>query len=410
MLVVSFLALLISIFFLQLGSSILAPFDALAGMQIGFSNVEVGLLGSSHFAGFLIGCWVAPYIMGRVGHIRAFTIFASFSVLGSLMHPIIIDPYFWCFLRVLAGISIAGCFTIVEGWLNAKVSNLNRGRVFGSYRFVDHGGAALGSLFIGFLDTEKLLTYNIIGVLLCLCILPLAFTSNIPPTIPKAPSLNIIRTFKLSPLSFVSVFVVGATNTPIRMVGPVYGAERGFSPFEVGIFLSLALLGGVISQIPLGFVADKFDRRWVLIFLSFASMFCCLLISIFGDENFFLFSAFIFLFSFFALPIFSVAAAYANDFSDDDFFIDLAASLIFLYGISAILSPFIVSVLFEIFGSGILFVYIGLVHLTLCIFGFYRMTIRRSSDTKQPYLILPRTSFVFLKMFGRKKAKKNKDL
>ena len=90
MLIISFLALLISIFFLQLGSSILAPFDALAGREIGFSNVELGLLGSSHFAGFLIGCWVAPFIMGRVGHIRAFTIFASLSVLGSLMHPIIV--------------------------------------------------------------------------------------------------------------------------------------------------------------------------------------------------------------------------------------------------------------------------------------------------------------------------------
>ena len=409
MLIISFVALLISIFFLQLGSSILAPFDALAGLEIGFSNVELGLLGSSHFAGFLIGCWIAPYVMGRVGHIRAFTIFASFSVLGSLMHPILIDPYFWCFLRVLAGISIAGCFTIVEGWLNAKVSNKNRGRVFGGYRFVDHGAAALGSIFIGLLDTEKLLTYNIIGVFLCLCILPLAFTSNIPPTIPKAPSLSIVRAFKLSPLSFVSVFVVGATNPAIRMVGPVYGAERGFSSFEVGIFLSLALIGGVISQIPLGLVADKFDRRWVLIFLSFASLFCCSLIALFGDESFFIFSAFIFLFSFFALPIFSVAAAYANDFSDDTFFIDLAASIIFIYGISAIISPLIVSILFEIFGSGILFVYIGLIHLSLCIFGFYRMTIRPSSDTKQPYLILPRTSFVFLKMFSKKKAEKNKD-
>ncbi len=407
MLVISFLALLISIFFLQLGSSILAPFDALAGIEIGFSNVELGMLGSSHFAGFLIGCWVAPFVMSRVGHIRAFTIFASFSVLGSLMHPIIINPYFWCFLRVLAGISIAGCFTIVEGWLNAKVSNLNRGRVFGSYRFVDHGGAALGSVFIGLLDTEKLLTYNIIGVFLCLCILPLAFTSNIPPTIPKAPSLNVIKAFKLSPLSFVSVFVVGATNPAIRMVGPIYGAERGFNPLEVGIFLSLALIGGVISQIPLGFIADKFDRRWVLIFLSFASLACCFFISLFGNTSFFLFSSLIFLFSFFALPIFSVAAAYANDFSDDTFFIDLAASLIFVYGISAVLSPLIVSTLFEIFGSGILFVYIGLIHLTLCIFGFYRMTIRPSSDTRQPYRILPRTSFVFLKMFGRKKDNKN---
>ena len=134
MLLISFLALFASIFFLQLGNSILAPFDVLVGLNVGFTNFQIGLLGSSHFLGFLTGCWIVPFIMARVGHIRAFTIFAMLSVFGSLLHPIFVDPYFWCVLRVLSGLSIAGCFTIAEGWLNAKVTNQNRGRVFGGYR------------------------------------------------------------------------------------------------------------------------------------------------------------------------------------------------------------------------------------------------------------------------------------
>ena len=152
MLLISFLALFASIFFLQLGNSILAPFDVLVGLNVGFTNFQIGLLGSSHFLGFLTGCWIVPFIMARVGHIRAFTIFAMLSVFGSLLHPIFVDPYFWCVLRVLSGLSIAGCFTIAEGWLNAKVTNQNRGRVFGGYRFVDNGGAALGVVFISLLD------------------------------------------------------------------------------------------------------------------------------------------------------------------------------------------------------------------------------------------------------------------
>ena len=75
MLLISFLALFASIFFLQLGNSILAPFDVLVGLNVGFTNFQIGLLGSSHFLGFLTGCWIVPFIMARVGHIRAFTIF-----------------------------------------------------------------------------------------------------------------------------------------------------------------------------------------------------------------------------------------------------------------------------------------------------------------------------------------------
>ena len=404
MLLISFLALFASIFFLQLGNSILAPFDVLVGLNVGFTNFQIGLLGSSHFVGFLTGCWIVPFIMARVGHIRAFTIFAMLSVFGSLLHPIFVDPYFWCVLRVLSGLSIAGCFTIAEGWLNAKVTNQNRGRVFGGYRFVDNGGAALGVVFISLLDVTNIINYNTIALLLCLCILPLAFTTNIPPTVPKSPSLNLWKTFILSPLSFIAVFVVGATNPAIRMLGPVYGQDSGFTQLEIGIFLSLALIGGVVAQIPIGYLADRFDRRKVLIALSFLSIICSATLTIVTGDNFYIFSMFVFLFSFFALPLFSVAAAHANDFSDKEFFVDLAASLIFVYGVSAILCTVIVSGLFEIFGSGVLFIYIGIVHLVLCVFGAYRMTIRPTIDDKKPYLAFPRTSFVFLKMFKKNES------
>ena len=404
MLLISFLALFASIFFLQLGNSILAPFDVLVGLDVGFSNFEIGLLGSSHFLGFLTGCWVVPFIMARVGHIRAFTIFAMLSILGSLLHPIFVDPYFWCFLRILSGLSIAGCFTIAEGWLNAKVTNQNRGKVFGGYRFVDNGGAALGVVFISLLDVTNIINYNTISLLLCLCILPLAFTTNIPPTVPKSPSLNLSKTFVLSPLSFITVFVVGATNPAIRMLGPVFGQDSGFTQLQIGIFLSLALIGGVVAQIPIGYLADRFDRRLVLIVLSFLSVACSATLTITTGNNFYIFSIFVFLFSFCALPLFSVAAAHANDFSEKDFFVDLAASLIFIYGVSAILCTVVVSGLFEIFGSSVLFIYIGMVHLVLCAFGIYRMTVRPTVDDKKPYLVLPRTSLVFLKMFKKNKG------
>ena len=98
--------------FLQLGNSILAPFDVLVGLDVGFSNFEIGLLGSVTF-GFLTGCWIVPFIMARVGHIRAFTIFAMLSILGSCFTLFLI--HIFSVLRILSGLSIAGCFTIAEG-------------------------------------------------------------------------------------------------------------------------------------------------------------------------------------------------------------------------------------------------------------------------------------------------------
>ena len=78
--------------------------------------------------------------------------------------------------------------------------------------------------------------------------------------------------------------------------------------------------------------------------------------------------------------------------------------MIFIYGVSAILCTVVVSGLFEMFGSSVLFIYIGMVHLVLCAFGIYRMTVRPTVDDKKPYLVLPRTSLVFLKMFKKNKG------
>ena len=55
-LMLTFVPLLLSVCLLQLSSGGVGPLDALTGLGAGFSNGEVGFLGSAHFFGFFIGC------------------------------------------------------------------------------------------------------------------------------------------------------------------------------------------------------------------------------------------------------------------------------------------------------------------------------------------------------------------
>jgi len=52
------------------------------------------------------------------------------------------------------------------------------------------------------------------------------------------------------------------------MVGPVYGLEVGLSPEDIALFLAAYVLGGALAQYPIGWLADRFDRRSVLVGLS----------------------------------------------------------------------------------------------------------------------------------------------
>ena len=71
-LLISFAALFLSVILLQLSSGGVGPLDVLSGTQLGFTNQQIGLLGSAHFVGFFLGCWGAPRLLGTVGHSRAF--------------------------------------------------------------------------------------------------------------------------------------------------------------------------------------------------------------------------------------------------------------------------------------------------------------------------------------------------
>lgn len=85
-LLISFAALFLAVVFVQLGSGTLGPLDALAGGARGFTTSEIGLLGSAHFTGFFIGCWVAPRMMGTIGHSRTFAAFAAIGTIAALVH------------------------------------------------------------------------------------------------------------------------------------------------------------------------------------------------------------------------------------------------------------------------------------------------------------------------------------
>ncbi|MEM8742594.1 MAG: MFS transporter [Pseudomonadota bacterium] len=400
-LIISFAALFASISFVQLGSGALGPLDALSGLAAGFTTTEIGLLGSAHFVGFFVGCWLAPRLMGGVGHIRAFAAFAAVGAIGAVAHPLLVEPGLWAGLRIMTGFAVAGAYTVAEVWMQAKVTNATRGRVLGVYRLVDLGASLISQAMIGFLEPASYISYNILAILCVMCLLPLTLTSAVEPETPKAPRLRPLAAIRLSPLGVAGVMAAGVTMPAFRMVGPIYGARIGLEPREVGFFLAAGILGGALAQIPAGWLADKFDRRWVLIGTSALALLVCMAItatSPAGAAAFLAAGAF----GFATMPLFSLSTAHANDFARREEITELNASLMFLYAVGAIAAPLGASALIEAQGPGALFALIGAAHLALILFGFYRMTRRPVAATRTAYRYTPRTSFLIGRMLRRR--------
>ena len=398
----SFTALFLSILLVQLGSGTLGPLDALAGAARGFTIAQIGLLGSAHFLGFFFGCWLAPRYIGSVGHSRAFAAAAAIGATGALLHPVLEGPYQWAALRLLTGLSVAATFTVIESWLQAKISSATRGRVFGAFRVVDMSGQIMAQGLIAVLDPTSYVSYNIVAVFCCLCLLPLSLTKRHAPPTPDAPRLRPIKAALLSPSACFGIVVAGLTGASFRMVGPVFGIENGLSQGQVALFLTAAIVGGVAAQYPVGWIADKTDRRNVLIGLSVAAIFGCLTVAwLVGPGNTTVIFLGAFVFGMTSYPVYSVAAAYANDFAEQDFVVELNAALIFFYSIGAVISPIVTARLIAVYGPSALFVFIAAAHLALMVFALYRKTRRQAAAPATPYQMVPRTSMVVARLFRR---------
>ncbi|MEM6354365.1 MAG: MFS transporter [Pseudomonadota bacterium] len=397
---ISFAALFLSIFLVQLGSGSLGPLDVLAGAQRGWSPGEIGLLGSGHFAGFLIGCYLTPRFIGTVGHSRCFAAAAAIGATGALLHPVIEGPVAWMCLRALTGIAIAAAYTVIESWLQAKTPNESRGRVYGVFRVVDLMGQIAAQGIIAVLDPSVFVAYNIIAVFCCLCLLPLALSKRAAPATPVPPRLRPLAAWRLSPSAMAGVIVAALSGAAFRMAGPIYALENGLEQGQIAIFLSAAIFGGVAAQYPVGWIADKVDRRHVLMGLSAIAIAGCVWIALgIGQGNVSGIYAGAFVFGLTAFPIYSVAAALANDYAEPDFVVDLNASIIFFFSVGAIFAPAIAARLIGLYGPGAMFLFIAAAHLLLILFALYRMTRREGRRPTAPYAYTPRTSMVLASLF-----------
>ena len=394
-LLISLSALLISTLFVQMGIGALRPFDAISGQALGFSPVEIGLLASGHFAGFLLGCVFGPHLVRRAGHSRAFAVMAGAAVISIIAHPLFPDAMFWTAIRVLSGFSVAGCYTLIESWLQAKITNEIRGRVFSIYRLVDMSGQIMANAIIATLTPASYVSYNLLAIIMCLAILPLALTQSKEPKLPEQVSYQPFFAMRISPLAGLGVVVAGLSTATFGSVGPIYAIAVGLDLSQIALFLVVSTIGGMASQLPAGILADKISRRTVLLVFSIMASALCLMmmmpvadVMISGIPLVYVMS---FLFGFTTFPIYSICAAHASDFVDPDKMITLSASLIFLFASGAIVSPLLAGMIIERYGASMMFSMIAAAHILLMIFTIYRNFVR-PAEQRRRYAYVPRTS------------------
>mgnify|MGYP003465541546 CR=1 FL=1 len=353
--ILSVVPLLTGTLLLLMASGIQSMVMPLRGQWEGFSVDELGWLGTGWASGFVVGCLTAPQIIGKVGHVRAFAVFAALNAIIALASSLVVDPFPWLTMRVVTGFVMAGSFMVIESWLNDKSTNETRGMIFGLYSMITYFGITAGQMSVAVGTFLGPTLFIITGIIFCLSLLPVSLSTRSTPAPPASVSLDLGAIWRNSPVAAVACFLVGIANGCFGTLGAVYGSQTGMSPAAVAAMMSAAVLAGALIQIPVGKISDITDRRYVLAAAAGGASIAGLLILILRPQSAYLVFSLVSIYGALAYALYSVAVAHANDHAGSGDFVKLSGGLLLLYGIGTIIGPLIGSQAMTIFGPAGLF-------------------------------------------------------
>ncbi|THF52390.1 MFS transporter [Allorhizobium terrae] len=394
------------------GNGLQGTFISLRALQEGFSTTMIGVVGAGYNIGFAIGCIYVTRLIRQVGHIRAFAGLAAIASVASLAMLLVIHPAAWFCLRLAQGLCFAGLFATVESWLNARVTNENRARTLSIYRFVDLGAGTIAQYTIPLVGLGGFDLFAIIAMALSLSLVPISFADRTSPEPPKHVQFNVKALWHISPLATIGCIVVGLTNSTFRSLGPIYAEGIGMSVTAIATFMSIGIFAGVVLQYPLGHYSDKLDRRTIILIAAIGAAISGLFLSFVAGSSELLNFIGIFFFGAFAMPLYSLCSAHANDHAAPGQHALVSAGTLFFWSCGAVVGPMFASVLLDHLGPRALFTYTVAVLGLFIIYTTLRMRVREAVPTEERryrFRSLLRTSTYFTKLAAPPTPEKPKD-
>ncbi len=350
------------------GNGLQGTVVALRADAEGFSTVYIGAMGAAYYVGFLLACVAAPKLLQAVGHIRVFAALASLAGIGTLLLVLIIDPIAWGVLRFIMGFCFSGLFTTVESWLNASARPGSRARLLSIYRIIDLGAVTGAQYFIPVFGIDGYAIFLVTAILFSFSLVPVSLSDRSQPEAPEGFQFDLKAIWALSPLACMSCLSIGMTNSAFRLISPLYARDIGLDEAGVATFISAGIAGGVLLQYPLGWLSDRFNRRSAIAIATAGAIGAGLFLSFIATGDAWLNMIGIFAFGAFALPIYSLSAAHANDRAADTQYVLVSAGLTFFFSIGAIAGPITASLVMDRYGAGALFIFTSTIHGSLLLY------------------------------------------
>ncbi len=276
--VLSLGAIITAMLIANLMYSVTLPLLSLTLSRAGYSETMIGI---NTIAQPLAALLFTPFIPGLIGRFGAASVMiVALLVFGAtlLILPLYVDMTVWFILRPLMG--AAGCVLWVasEAWVNAMADEKSRGRIVGIYGTAGALGWAMGPVILLIAGTEGYLPYALTAGMSVLACIPMLLSRGKEPDLSQGPRSKIWLYLLLAPLPLVANLSVAASHEAFDAFFAIYAEALGKTEKVAFTLMALGGFAGMISQYPLGWLADRMNRVLLTLLLVVSSMACPLLL------------------------------------------------------------------------------------------------------------------------------------
>jgi MFS family permease len=255
------------------------PFFSLALEKRELANWLIGLNASLAGAGILIVGPILPWLIDRAGLRQLVAALFGISLLsfGAILaadHVVV-----WFAARFVMGACFAALWTTTEIWLNGVVDDRHRGRIIGASGTLYAACQFVGPLILGGVGVTG-------SVPLIVAMVPLAVGVAVALSIRSAKgevedeeNLGDTKSLRLAltvaGALVAAAFLGGIGETAMQALLPLYGLAHGVDDAGAAQLVAVFSLGEAVLVAVLGWMADRYGRRFTLLTCSLVASATC---------------------------------------------------------------------------------------------------------------------------------------
>lgn len=357
-----------------MSQGLLLPLLTILLEKMGIPSHLNGLNAAVLYLGTFAALFFVEKLLQRLGFKKLLSLGIILAMVAFLLFPVYENIWFWLILRFLVGVGDSALHYASQLWVLTMSTEQNRGRNLSFYGMSYGIGFSLGPLginLLGYGDWAPFVAMVLGFLAILLVVLFVLPPYHIMESKQDRPAIErrYIRSFQWAWFAILPGFLYGYTESSMNSSFPIYALRTGFDQEWISFILPFFGVGGLILQMPLGMLSDKYGRKKVLMIAGLLGGMAFLAIPAMGSNGLGILILFMIaggmLGSFYSLGL-----AYAADILPKALLPAANVVATFLFSISSIIAPNLGGISMEYLSISSIFWILGGLFIFFSLLGF----------------------------------------